>query len=205
MGLAVLLLVGGAMAAGASALLAMARQGSGAIWSGVGGAAAMVAGVLVFVFRPSPEVSVPAAASIAATAAPAPRGKLLCRLQPERSRAILSSTADVTLDWGAEGCMNGRTRYVPSGTRWERILVPDTEQTVSVLTFDPATRTYTNTRYLLSASAMKAAREARGDMPRTCEGSEAAASRIVERQAAIRAILPPLPNEKLVYACAPGG
>ena len=168
----------------------------------------MVAGVLVFVFRPSAEVSVPAAAArVAAASVPAPSGKLLCRLRPERSRVILSSGEDVTLDWGGAnveggGCMNGRTRYVATGTRWERILVPDAEQTVSVLAFDPVTRTYTDTRYLLGAAAMKAARAARGDMPRTCGGGDAAAAKIVERQAAVRSLLPPLPNEKLVYACA---
>jgi hypothetical protein len=102
--------------------------------------------------------------------------------------------------------MNGRTRYVEApdgaGARWERILVPDAEQNVSVLTFAPATGTYTNTRYLLSAAEMKAARDARGDMPRTCGGGDAAAVRTAERQAAIRAVLPPLPNEKLVYGCS---
>lgn len=202
MGLAVLLFVGGVAALGAAGLFRTRGQGAAVIWCGVGGAAAAVAGVLVFVFRPSGDVTVPAAVSAAAASVtPAPSGKLLCRLQPDRSRAILSSTEDVELDWGRDGCMNGRTRYVAAGTRWERILVPDTEQTVSVLTFEPSTRTYTNTRYLLGAGAMKAAREARGDMPRTCEGGDAAAARIAERQAAIRATLPPLPNEKLVYAC----
>jgi hypothetical protein len=57
----------------------------------------------------------------------------------------------------------------------------------------------------MSATAMTAARAARGDMPRTCEGGDAAAVKIADRQSAIRSVLPPLPNEKLVYACAGGG
>ena len=201
MGLAVLLLVGGALSLGAAGVLVTQANRGAAIWCGIGGIAGVTVGVLVFVFRPSAEITLPTAARVAAAAAPTPGGKLLCRLQPDRSRVILSSSEDVTLDWGRDGCMNNRTRYIPTGTRWERILVPDAEQAVSVLTFDPATRTYINTRYLLSAAQMKAAREARGDMPRTCEGGDLAATRIAERQAAIRALLPPLPNEKLVYGC----
>ena len=205
MGLAVLLLVGGASALGVAGLFVTRGQRSPAIWAGIGGGAAVIAGMLVFIFRPEAELAVATtAARIAVPTASAPSGKLLCRFQPDRSRAILSSSEDVELDWGQDGCMNARTRYVATGTRWERILVPDTEQTVSILTFDPATRTYTDTRYLLGATEMKAAREARGDMPKTCEGGEPAAAKIVERQSAIRTVLPPLPNEKLVYTCDVG-
>ena len=205
MGLAVLLLVGGALALGTAGLFGTRGQRGPATWAGIGGGVAAVVGVLVFVFRPQAELIVPpGTARVATSAAPVPRGKLLCRFQPDRSRAILSPGEDVELDWRAGGCANGRTRYVPAGTRWERILVPDTEQTVSILTFDPRTRTYTDTRYLLGAREMKAARDARGDVPRTCEGGEVAAAKIAERQSAIRAILPPLPNEKLVYACGEG-
>jgi V8-like Glu-specific endopeptidase len=204
MGLAVLLLVGGALALGTSGLFVTRTQRVPATWAGVGGAAAVIAGVLVFVLRPEAQLGLPATtARVAAARTTTPTGKLLCRFQPDRSRAILSSSEDVELDWGRDGCMNGRARHVAAGGgRWERILVPDTEQTVSILAFDPATRTYTSTRYLLGATQMKAARDSRGDMPRTCEGGELAAAKIVERQSAIRTVLPPLPNEKLVYACA---
>ncbi|HEX8485537.1 S1C family serine protease, partial [Sphingomonas sp.] len=205
MALAVLLLVAGALAIGGAGLLASQGRRTPAIWAAAGGVAGVVAAVLVFVFRPSAEVRVQALASQATRVPDRALGKLVCRLVPERSRITVSSSEDVALDWGPDGCMNGRTRYVEGQGRWERILVPDGEQTVSALTFDPATRTYTDTRYLMSATAMTAARAARGDMPRTCEGGDAAAVKIADRQSAIRSVLPPLPNEKLVYACAGGG
>jgi len=81
------------------------------------------------------------------------------------------------------------------------VLVPEAEQTVSLLSFDPATRTYANTRYLMSAAGMTAARAARGDTPRQCTTDPAAITRLVGQQSAVRATLPPLPNEKLVYSC----
>lgn len=201
-GVAGLLLVTGAMAIGGAALLETRGRRTPAIWVALGGTFGMAVAVAVFVLRPSADVSAATVAQQAVVVPDRALGKLVCRLVPERSRVTVSSSEDVALDWGENGCMNARTRYVEAVGRWERILVPDTEQTVSVLGFDPVTRTYTNTRYLMSAARMKAARAARGDMPRTCEGGDAAAARIAERQAAVRAVLPPLPNEKLVYSCA---
>ncbi len=133
-------------------------------------------------------------------------GKLICTLIPERSRITISSSDDVSIDWGAKGCVNGKTQYVGAqngngGGRFDRVLVPDDEQTVSVLSFDPATRVYSNTRYLLSAAGMTAARTARGVVPNVCNMDDAALGRLAGQQAAIRAVLPPLPNEKLVYSC----
>ena len=72
-----------------------------------------------------------------------------------------------------------------------------------VVEYDPATRTYANTRYLMSAAGMTAARAARGETPGQCTTDPAAITRLVGQQSAVRATLPPLPNEKLVYSCAP--
>ncbi|MCB8828616.1 hypothetical protein LJD47_26750, partial [Escherichia coli] len=137
--------------------------------------------------RPSAEVSLPAVAAAArpASTANAPLGKLTCSLVPERSRVTVSSTADVPLDWGRSGCVNGRTQYLPDGDRWQRVLVPDGEQTVSVLGFDPATRTYTNTRYLLGAGAMEMVRKLRGDTaPKACTIAPGAIDRLAQAEAA---------------------
>ena len=80
--------------------------------------------------------------------------------------------------------------------------MPDVEQTVSLLSFDPATRTYSNTRYLLSAAAMEAVRKLRvAGTPKSCTTDPVPVDRLAQQQAAIRAALPPLPNEKLVYSC----
>jgi len=209
MALAALLLVGGALAIGAAGLLASRGRRGPAIWTGAGGVAAVIASVVVFVFRPSPDVAVPAATRGLATPAvsDAALGKLSCTLVPERSRLVVSSAASVPLDWGRDGCVNGRTQYLPGEHHWERVLVPDHEQTVSVLGFDPATRSYAVTRYFLSAAAMDAARKLRGPVAGSCTADPAARAAQTERAAAIRAELPPLPNEKLVYDCrsASGG
>ena len=88
----------------------------------------------------------------------APLGKLVCTLQADASRVTVSSTDDVTLDWGKSGCADGRTQYLATGDAWQRLTVPDDEQTVSSRVFDPVTRRLTVTRYMLGAQAMQALR-----------------------------------------------
>ncbi|MES3100434.1 S1C family serine protease [Sphingomonas faeni] len=203
MAIAGLLLVAGALVIGSAGLLESRGQRRQAIWAvSVGGVAVLVA-IIVFVLRPSGEVDVPVSAlpkTRTSTPDAAP-GKLMCTLIPERSRITISSSEDVPIDWGAKGCVNGKTQYVEANGRWDRVLVPDAEQTVSVLSFDPATRVYSNTRYLMSAAGMTAARTARGVVPNVCNMDDAALARLAGQQAAVRAVLPPLPNEKLVYSC----
>ena len=109
------------------------------------------------------------------------------------------------MDWQANGCMNGRTQYAEApNSGWERILVPDDEQTVSVLRYEPATGTYINTRYMLGADRMAEARRLReGVALKQCAGESAGRANLATQQAAIRGALPPLPNERLVYQCHP--
>ena len=203
MGLAGLLLVAGAMAIGAAGLVATQGRRRLAIRAALAGGLTVAIAIVVFVLRPSSEVALPPS-TLAATAAAhdiAP-GKLACVFQPERSRVTVSAITDVTLDWGRGGCVNGRTQYLADGARWSRVLVPDGEQAVSVLGFDPATRSYSSTRYLLGAAGMAQVRKLRGDdASAACTTALAAIDRLAQRQAAIRAALPPLPNEKLVYSC----
>jgi S1-C subfamily serine protease len=203
MAIAGLLLVAGALGIGAAGLLESRSRRRAAIWTAAGGGVAVIAAVVVFVARPSGAVDLPAAsvARSGPVVADKALGRLVCRLIPERSRITISSSEDVPLSWGAGGCVNGKTQYVAGNGRWERVLVPEAEQTVSLLSFDPATRTYANTRYLMSAAGMTAARAARGETPGQCTTDPAAITRLVGQQSAVRATLPPLPNEKLVYSC----
>jgi len=203
MALAGLLLVAGALAIGGAGLLEGRGRRTPALWTAGGGAAAIVVAVIVFVFRPSAEVTLPRAGAAAATTTTTGLrpGRLLCTFDPARSRITVSATPDVELDWGGEGCVNRRTQYVEAGARWERVLVPDGEQTVSVLRFDPATARYDASRYYLSAAAMAAVRAARGTTPGACTARPETLARLAERQSAIRALLPALPNEKLGYTC----
>ena len=207
MAIAGLLLVLGALGLGGAGLLESRGRRRHAIWAASLGGLGMIAAVIVFVLRPSGEAELPAAPAVARQSVPnAPLGKLMCVFQPASSRVTVSAATDVALDWGRSGCVGGRTQYLTAGERWDHVLVPDAEQTVSVRTFDPATRRYTDTRYMLGATAMAQMRALRGDAPdRRCSVDPAAIDRLAQRQAAMRAALPPLPNEKLVYACRKTG
>jgi S1-C subfamily serine protease len=204
-GAAVLLVLGALTIGGAGLLLSRERKRE-AIWVAAGGAVLMLGAVALFLSRPgfdeSSVVALPKAAA-ADGAAPAAQGKLVCTLVPERSRVIVTATDKVDLDVGADGCINGRTQYAEAGTHWQRILVPDQEANVSVLDFDPATGTYTNTRYLLSSEQMKQARALRKGVPlKVCSSDQAKRAELATQQQSIRTALPPVYNEKLVYRCA---
>ena len=84
--------------------------------------------------------------------------------------------------------------------------MPDEEATVSILAYRPATRIYTNTRYFLDDARMAEARRLRqGVTIKACSVDDAARANLAGQQAAIRAALPPVPNEQLVYTCKPAG
>jgi hypothetical protein len=98
--------------------------------------------------------------------------------------------------------MNGRTQYAENGSKWDRILVPTEDQTVSVLQFDPATRTYSNQQYFLTAAQMDALRKIRTQVTiKACTPDEAGRANLATQQSAIRTLLPAYPNEKIVYSC----
>lgn len=130
------------------------------------------------------------------------QGSYACVLDDSRSRVVGDAANDVSIDWTADGCVNGRTQYALTGGRWTRILVPEDEAAVTVNRFDPAAGEYRVDRYLLGREARMAAREARGaySAPQ-CGGGAAAATPLAQGQQAILAMLPPQPNERLVYSC----
>lgn len=209
---AAVLLVLGALAVGGGGLLLSRDRRREAIWVAAGGGVLMLGAVALFVSRPgfdeSKVVPVPKSAGAAAAVSQSAQGRMICTLVPERSRVTVSATDRVDLDIGPDGCINGRTQYAEAGTHWQRILVPDQEANVSVLDYDPATRTYTNTRYLLSSEQMNQARALRKTVPlKTCSSDQAKRASLATQQQAIRTALPPVYNEKLVYRCdaAPDG
>ena len=210
MAIATLMLVFGAMAVGAGGLLDAQALRREAIWAWVIGALIMLGAVAVFVLRPTGAPVLPEAILAAANTPPAPPvsstaplGKMACSFVPARSRVVSSTTQDVTIDWGKAGCMNGRTQYAENGSKWDRILVPSEEQTVSILQFDPATRSYVTSRYFLSAEQMEGLRKIRSTVKlKACSPDEAGRANLATQQAAIRTALPARPNEKIVYTCA---
>ena len=144
------------------------------------------------------------AAAPESTAAPASNAPMTCVFNPDRSRVTVSETTDVPLSWADDGCVNGRTQYGLSGNGWSRILAPQHEDTVTIASYDPATRTYRQDRYLLDLDTMAKVRAARAKNPApACGGGEAAARQLGDAQTSARSLLPAAPNERLVYDCRP--
>ena len=126
---------------------------------------------------------------------------LLCRLIPERSRITSAKVEDIEFDWTPDGCVNTRTQYGFAGGSWSRVFVPNSEDAVSVNSFDPDRRIFRSERYLLPRSAMTEAREARGKYTAPECGSDNAAARLGELQGEVLGQLPQQANERLVYEC----
>jgi len=201
---AALLLVVGALAIGGAGMLEMRNKRRAAIWTLAGGGALVIASAAVFFTRPAGTVTLPQPSPSDDTAAKADPGygKFACHIIPERSRINISSPQDVTLDYGKDGCINDRTQYAENGKKWERILVPEDEQTVSVLQYDGDTHTYTDSRYFVTAAQMAEARRLRGAVEqKACTASEPDRLKLASQQTAIRDALPPQPDEWLVYNC----
>lgn len=211
MAISALLLVLGALTVGGGGLLYSRGRQREAIWAGSAGGVLIVGSVIVFLLRPSEEPMLPPGFAVPVatptTSSPAAAhsvGKMVCKFQPDRSRVTVSATDDVNLDWGQDGCMNGKTQYADDNGKWTRVLVPSNEQTVSVLQFDPDTRTYTAYRYFLSAAQMDAARKLRAQSPlKQCSTDTGARNTLMVQQQSIRASLPTTYSEKLVYSCSP--
>ena len=197
----------GALAAGAALLFYSQQNMRNAKIAGGAGAALMIGAAVLFVTRPD------ARAEIAADSAPAPTaaepklaaGNLLCTIRPDRSRITVSATTDVPISIGKDGCVNGRTQYTRGADdRWQRILVPNDEPTVTVASIDAAGRDYRVERYLLDAETMAKARETRAGVAlKSCTANPDELAGLAAQQDAIRSALPASPNERLVYRCQP--
>lgn len=131
-------------------------------------------------------------------------GQNLCRLDLDRSRITVSDTADVPVKWEASGCINGKTQLAQNGTTWSRVFVPEEEASASIRSVDPATGTYRSERYALDAATAEEARKARAAYGfQGCTIDPEKLDALARAEADVRAMLPPEPNERLVYRCAP--
>ncbi len=129
-------------------------------------------------------------------------GEKLCTIDTARSIVKLSKTDDVPLDWRADGCVNGKTQYGANAGTWSRTFVPNGEATVTIQSYDPAKSRYTVERFLMGADDMDKAREIRsGFKNNVCTADPGQRQSVADMESAIRAILPPQPNERLVYGC----
>lgn len=174
----------------------------------------LIAAVIIWLMRPSladierrahelVEKASPSLPAVSEPSAVSSGGQLICVLVPNRSRITVSDMADVPLAWRADGCVNGRTQYALGADGWSRIMVPSEDDTVTVSRFDPLTATYTVERHLLPLDTMTKLREERAkfDLP-ACGAGDEAARKLGYSQAALKALLPPGPNERLVYDCS---
>lgn len=203
--LAGVLFVIGALAAGAGLMFYSQKNLRHAKLAGGGGGALMLAAVVLFVTRPDAHADVvdEAAKTPASEAPQLAEGSLLCTIRPDRSRITVSATTDVPIRIGKGGCVNGRTQYTRGADgRWQRILVPNEEATVTVASIDAAGRDYRVERYLLDAETMAKARETRAAITLTsCTADPDELAGLAAQQDAIRSALPATPNERLVYRC----
>ena len=213
MALAALLLVAALAAGGGAFVVEQRGDRRMAMIAGGAGVALLLAAILAWILRPplgsideraAASLSIAEPGPVAATSAEASAGTFVCVFDPARSRATVSEVADVQLAWSAGGCVNGRTQYGLANDGWSRLLAPNDEATVSVNRYDPATRTYQVERFLLGLEAMTAARAARSAIKApACGADEAAAREFGTGLQTIKALLPPQPNERLVYKCQP--
>jgi S1-C subfamily serine protease len=209
--LAGVLFVIGALAAGAGLIFYGQKDMRKAKIAGGAGAALILAAALLFATRPgahaeiAEETAEEAAKTPAADAPKLAEGALLCTIRPDRSRITVSATTDVPISIGKGGCVNGRTQYtLGADDRWQRILVPNEEATVTVASIDAAGRDYRVERYLLDAETMAKARATRAGVTlKSCTTDSDALAALAAQQDAIRSTLPATPNERLVYRCQP--
>ena len=130
--------------------------------------------------------------------------KLICVLDPQRSRVTVSDINDVPLQWTPGGCVNGKTQYGLAQDGWSRILVPNGEDTIAVTHYDPDTHSYTVERFLMGIDDMNRARAERSKISYpTCGANPDLARQLGAAQAAIKALLPVEPNERMRYTCQP--
>jgi serine protease Do len=129
-------------------------------------------------------------------------GDFVCTIDQARSRITVSDPADVRLSWTKDGCADGKRQFGPGNAGWASVSAPDERDGVTVATFDPARGSYRAERYLLDLDTLTRFNQERARLATpACGGGEAGKLKAAEAQAALAAVLPPAPNERLMYNC----
>ena len=217
MAMAGVALVAALAAAGAAFVFAQRGEQRAMRIAGIGGIALLIGAVVLWLLRPplssiderakdalaapSPTTS-PTGTRLASKAADPGTGKMICVIDPQRSRVTVSDTQDVPLTFEAGGCINHRTQYGLGANGYSRVLVPRQDETVSVNAYDPATRTFRTDHFLLGFDTMAKLREARGKFKAPeCGATDDAATKLASDEQSLTALLPPEPQERLAYRC----
>ena len=197
-----LLVFGGILANGAFLLLAKDDR---RLAAGAGAAALllMAGAPIAWAHRPDldqADIRLAAEKPKQATAALAVAGRYVCRIDLERSRITVSDPKDQDLDWAEGGCAGGRDQYAQDGDRWVRAQVSSQEAVADITRFDPAVSRLTVERYFLAADTLAATRALQSKYPtKSCSADGARVAGDFTQ--AVRDLLPPVANERLVYAC----
>ncbi len=94
---------------------------------------------------------------------------------------------------------------VRDGDGWSRVVVPEEEASISVRLFDPVTGTYRSDKYLVGADVADQARTLRTSLKWAgCTADPQRLAELGRLQGNIANLLPPQPNERLVYHCGAG-
>ena len=222
MAMAGVALVAALAAAGAAFVFAQRGDDRAMRIAGIGGVVLLIGAVVLWLIRPplssiderakdalaapSPTTS-PTGAKLATKVADADSskggtGKMICVIDPQRSRVTVSDTADIPLTFEAGGCVNKRTQYGLGPNGYSRVLVPKQDETVSVNAYDPATRTFRTDHFLLGFDTMAKLREARGKFKAPeCGATDDVARKLAGDEQSLTALLPPEPQERLAYRC----
>lgn len=206
---AVLLLLGG-LSLGAAMMFHVEGRERERLWAGVGGGVLLAGAATAFFLRPSfdeieSRMELPAAENSITSEDTGYQavGDNICRIEESRSRITVSDTRDVPLHWSDGGCVNGATQYGRENEGWVRIFVPENEAVISVNSFAPDTGTYKVERFLADADTLEQARALRSRFTvRRCTTNAEALSALQQMQSELRAVLPPAPNERLIYRCS---
>jgi S1-C subfamily serine protease len=206
----ILLLLGG-LSLGGAMMFHAEHKAKQRRWAMIGGGVLVAGAIAAFALRPSfssieERIHVPDEIGNSAEAEGAPfaaAGDNLCTIDAARSRIVVSETEPVKLNWRDGGCVNGGTQYGRSdGTSWSRILVPASDDAISINSFDPANGTYKVERYLPDADVMEQARTLRAQVTfNGCTTDPGVLDQLQRMQRDIRATLPAQPNERLFYKC----
>jgi serine protease Do len=200
---AALLLVFGGILINGALLLYSRKDRRLALGAGAAGVLLMAGAPIAWAERPDLDeadlrLRAEAPKAVAASAGEA-KGNLVCRPDLERSRLTISEPSEVRLSWTGRGCEGGN-QFANSDDRLERAEVGTREAVASIRRFDSAISRYTVERYFLPADTLAAARALQSRSPaRGCSAESARAA--AETTAAFRDLLPPAPNERLVYRC----
>jgi len=203
------LLLAAAVVAGGMAVLGQSRGDAARTRKfGVIAGVLLLAAVIVFALRPGFDTVEDMADNAATTnttetALADGAGDQLCRLDNSLSRVTMSETIDVPFKWTAQGCLNGQTQFVPSQASWSRVLVPNSEATISVRHFDPVIGRYRTDNYQVNAELATRARSLRDRVNWSgCTADPQRLEELARVQADIISALPAQPNERLVYRCS---